>query len=723
MLSPPPSSGPGRRTAFTVSFLLSVFVLAVAGSAPAHNPNAPQTRLLVAFDPATSHAGRGAALARAGAVLQKHIGRLGVDVVSVPNATANAALTSLQREHAVLYTELDSTFEPQDFLPSDPSFPTGFAIAGGAWGWTKTRTTEAWDVSRGDPSVVVAVLDTGLKTAGLPDFGGQLVSGWNVVNGTSDVSASAGNHGTYVAGVVGLALDNGVGNTGYCPGCRIMPVQIGSDAGASLSNMASGIIWAVDHGARVINLSWAGSSSSTTLANAVSYARSKGVVVAAAAGNSNCDCVTYPAATPGVLGVASTNQSDGKNADSNFGSWVAIAAPAGNLTAWPAINGAPGYAPVGGTSLASPVVAAIAGLLFAAKSTLSGSDVEAALQSSAAPVDFPVRSGRVDALAALASVGVVPTPQLGPPVNLRPPSVLVETNGDYDAVQLSRPPAPGDILLRGQGSWSGAAPLNLSALRWDRCDGAGTCTTVATGAKYTVQPADTGFSFRLSVTVRNGAGSATVATAATAPVGGTPTPSTPPPSSTALPTISGAATEENTLAASPGSWSGSPTGFAYLWQRCDAAGATCAQIASATTASYTLGTADTGTTLRVAVTASNSGGSTTAASAPTQLVAAAPAPAPQPAAIQTQTFGGSLSGKTTVRRYTVAMGTGVASARLSFARCASLALTIRAPGGSMLSTSGPSVLSLSSDVIPGSYVYEVSGKGCSFSLEVTSPLP
>ena len=714
-----------RRVALSIAFLLGAFVLTGAASAPAGNAPPPHTTLLVAFDTNTSETGRAAALARVGAVRQKRIAQLGVDVVSVPAPAARAGLAKLQNDPAVQYAEADSTFTPQDFMPSDPSFPTTFAIAGGAWGWTKTGTTQAWDVTRGDPSVVVAVLDTGLKTAGLSDFDGQVVPGWNVVKGTSDVSTSAGNHGTYVAGVVGLALDNGAGNAGYCPGCRVMPVQIGSDTGATLSNMASGITWAVDRGARVINLSWAGSSSSTTLTNAVSYARTRGAVVVAAAGNSNCDCVTYPAATPGVLGVASSTQTDGKTGDSNFGNWVAIAAPSGNLTAWPTINGAAGYAPVGGTSLAAPVVAAIAGLLFSAKPTLGGGEVETALQSSAAPVGFPVRSGRVDALAALAAVGIGPTAQSGSPANQTPPSVLVETNGDYDAVPLSRPPQPGDVLLRGQGSWVGAAPLSLAALKWERCDAAGTCTTVATGAKYVVQSADTGFGFRLSVTVRNGAGSTIAATPVTAPVGGTAPPPPPAaPSNTAPPAISGQATEGATLAASSGAWSGSPTAYGYLWSRCDAAGANCAQVPSATSASYVVATADVDATLKVAVTATNSGGSTTAVSAPTAVVAGSQPPPPSPVAMQTQTFGGSLSGKSTLRSYSVVMGNGAASARLSFSRCASLALTLRASaGGTVLSTSGSSVLSLSSSVAPGSYVYEVSGKGCSFSLEVTSPVP
>jgi subtilisin family serine protease len=291
----------------------------------------------------------------------------------------------------------------RSFCPTIPRSLKQFAVAGGAWGWYTTHTTQAWDVTRGDPSVIVAILDTGLKTQGLSHYDGQVTGGWNVVRNSADTSTSAGNHGTYVAGVVGLALGNGIGNAGYCPGCKVMPVQVGTDSGAYLSDLASGITWAADHGARVENMSWAGSSSSSTVANAVSYARAKGVVLTAAAGNSNCDCPTYPSATPGVIAVAGTTSSDAKQSDSNYGAWVKVAAPEGNMTSWPTLNGAPGYAPVGGTSLAAPVVAGIAGLLFSANPSLSGSQVEQALEASAVPVPFGAQYGRVDALASTTS--------------------------------------------------------------------------------------------------------------------------------------------------------------------------------------------------------------------------------------------------------------------------------------------------------------------------------
>src|SRR5438445_8463411 len=309
---------------------------------------------------------------------------------------AKQARAGLQGRPEVAYAEPDVILALQDNVPNDPSFPTpNSAIGGGAWGWTMTHTTQAWDITTGSSSVVIAILDTGLKPSGLADFDGQVLSTWNVLNNTTDVTTNAGTHGTYVAGIAGLAIGNNLGNAGFCPGCRLMIVRVGTDGGIYLSDAAAGLTWAADHGARIANMSFGSTSDSTTLQTAISYAHGKGMVIAAAAGNANCDCPTYPAADPRVVGVAGVSNSGSKAGDSNFGSWVALAAPEGNMTAWPSINGAPGYAPIGGTSSASPVVAGNAGLLLSKNPSFTNTQVEQALESSAQPVNFSLQHGRV----------------------------------------------------------------------------------------------------------------------------------------------------------------------------------------------------------------------------------------------------------------------------------------------------------------------------------------
>jgi Subtilase family/Fervidolysin N-terminal prodomain len=692
-------------------------VIALASAACASSAQASQ--LLVRFRASVGDERIRGTLTAVGAHQAKAIPDLGVRVVSVPAAASEHALATLSRSRNVQYAERDAQALPQDTIPNDPFFPQGsLALGGGAWGWYQTHTTGAWDITQGDPSVVIAILDTGLKARGL-DFSGQVVPGWNVLSNTSDTSTEAGNHGTYVAGAAGMAADSGSGNAGYCPGCKLMPVQVGTDSGASYSSMASGITWAADHGARVENLSWAGTSSSAVLAEAVSYARSKGVVVFAAAGNSNCDCATYPAATPGVLGVAGVSSSGEKATDSNYGSWVALAAPEGNMSAWPSLNGAPGYAQVGGTSLASPAAAGIAGLILSTNPALSGGQVEQLLESSASAAPFAVAHGEVDAMAALSAMGLSDPQGPGPPVDIIAPQMLVETNGLYNNVPLEGSPQVGQKLVRGQGAWRGSSPLSLSRVQWERCAPEGSpCVAVGSSSTYAVQSADAGYRLRLVVTFSDPQGSTNAASSASSQVAGAQGTQSSAPVNTTLPAISGTAQAGQTLNSSSGSWSEAPTSYSYQWQRCDSTGAGCAPISGATASNYEASGADVGYTLRAAVTASNAAGSATAISAATPLVAAAPAP------LQTLSFSGFISLKRPTASFAVSVGHGLAEAQLSFAsKCATLTLALQSGGGSTLaSTTGPSVLELDHALAAGSYVYVVSGVGrCSFTLTVTAP--
>jgi subtilisin family serine protease len=711
-----------------VATLAVALLFAVPASA---STSAAGGRLLVKFRSDVTGADAARVLAAQGAQQLRVIPGIGVRVVSVPIARMFSARSTLDRNRKVRFAEPDATARPQEIVPNDPYFPQGsYSIQSGAWGWYQTHTTRAWDVTQGDAGVTVAILDTGLKPQSL-DFDGQLVAGYNVLNGTTDTSSGAGNHGTYVAGVAGLAINSASGNAGYCPLCKVMPVQVGTDSGATYSNMAAGIIWAADHGARVVNLSWAGTTASSTLANAVSYARSRGAVVFAAAGNSNCDCPTYPSATPGVLGVGGVAASGAKAGDSNFGSWVALAAPEGNMTAWPTINGAPGYGAVGGTSLAAPAAAGIAGLLFSANPALSGSQVEQALTSSATTLPFAVAHGEVDAMAALQALGFSdPQPASGP-VNTIAPQVLVSTNGNQNTAPLAGAPQVGQVLVRGQGAWAGSSPLSLSGVKWYRCnpDGSG-CAQVGSTWKYTVQSADSGYALKLTVTFVNPVGTTIASAPLTAAVGGTEPPPPPPPPAapvnTAVPATSGTPEDGQVLSASTGAWLNSPTAYAYQWRRCDSGGTNCAALPGATAQTYPVSTADVGSTLQVAVTASNAGGSSTATSAATAVVQTAP-PLPPPPLAQTQTltFSGSLSAKAPSRSYDVTVGAGPSDARLAFSKCSSLMLAVTPAGGSTIAgVSGPSALILDRDLAAGVYTYAVSGSSrCSFTLTITSTTP
>jgi hypothetical protein len=191
----------------------------------------------------------------------------------------------------------------------------------------------------------------------------------------------------------------------------------------------------------------------------------------------------------------------------------------------------------------------------------------------------------------------------------------------------------GQTLSASSGTWSGS-PTSY-AYRWQDCNALGEgCLSVsgATASSYTLAASDIGRTVRVVVSASNVGGVGSATSAATATVVADPPPPPPAPANTALPSVSGSAVEAQTLSASSGTWTGSPTSYAYQWQDCSAAGASCTNVSGAAASSYTLGSSDVGHTVRVVVSASNAGGATPAASASVGPVSAPPPPPVEPAA-------------------------------------------------------------------------------------------
>jgi thermitase len=231
----------------------------------------------------------------------------------------------------------------------------------------KFEAPQAWEVTTGSPSINIAILDTGVDLDH-PDLADKIVSNMNF--SSSPTVDDVHGHGTHVAGIAAAMTDNGVGVAGLGYSSTIMNVKVLGDTGSgAYSSIASGIVWAVDNGAEVINMSLGGSSPSSTVENAINYAWSKGVVVVAAAGNYGNTVPLYPAYYTNCIAVAATDSLDRLASWSNYGEWVDVAAPGVGIYATLKDNG---YGYKSGTSMASPHVAGLAALVFTTVSDTNG---------------------------------------------------------------------------------------------------------------------------------------------------------------------------------------------------------------------------------------------------------------------------------------------------------------------------------------------------------------
>ena len=328
---------------------------------------------------------------RAGARLVHTVPGLAAESWELPSTSRGRALEVLAGARDVTYVEVDSV-ATVDRTPNDYWWPS-------QWGPVRVNAPTAWDTTTGSSSVTVAVLDTGVTPAAA-DLAGKVLPGRDFVNNDSDATDDHG-HGTSAAGIVAAASDNSVGVTSLCWECRILPVKVmGADGAGYYSTIASGITYAADAGAKVITLSASGSTSSATLLDAVRYARARGSIVLSSAGNSGCDCPTYPASYSEVLSVGATDSQDAPTSYTNRGAWVDVTAPGTNWTT----TRTGGYGTFAGTSSSTPFVAGIAGLLFSAAPAATPTEVEAAIETTAVTVGSIAAHGRVDAAAAVAAL-------------------------------------------------------------------------------------------------------------------------------------------------------------------------------------------------------------------------------------------------------------------------------------------------------------------------------
>lgn len=309
------------------------------------------------------------------------------------------------------------------YVPNDP------AASAYQWGLGAINAFRAWDITRGDHTVVVAILDTGIDW-NHPDLAANMWTdpegyhGYNFVadnrypmddniNSYDELGRWIPNtytyHGTHVAGVVGAVMDNAIGIAGLAQ-VRLMAVKVMNDSGEGTdSTVASGIRWAVDHGADILTMSLGVDGSSAALANAISYAASHGVVAVAASGNGGESYVAYPAAYKSVIAVGAIDESYHRASFSNYGSDLDLMAPGVQIysTQGGSSTETGAYQYLSGTSTAAPFVAGVAALMLSVNPALTPVEIGTVLNSTARDLtsisgwDTTTGWGVVDAFAAV----------------------------------------------------------------------------------------------------------------------------------------------------------------------------------------------------------------------------------------------------------------------------------------------------------------------------------
>lgn len=333
----------------------------------------------------------------------------------------------LSRHNLIDYAEMvpihKTTLTPNDLGGNSTS-------GNGQWHLHIVEAEEAWDFSVGSPNIKVAIVDDAVLSNhpdlapalwvnpgeipgnGIDDDGNGYiddVNGYDVADDDNNVMPNNSNmsHGTHVAGIAGAKTNNGVGVASIGFGVSIMAVKSSNQA-TTITNGYDGIVYAADAGAHVINMSWGGSGGGNTGQNIVNYAFNKGCILVAAAGNDNVTTVFYPANYNNVIAVASTTTNDQKSSFSNYGTWIDISAPGSAIYSTYVGTGITAtYQRIQGTSMASPFVAGMIGLMLSYNPNLTPTQVYNCLYSTAEPTSNFVGqmgAGRFNAKAAMECV-------------------------------------------------------------------------------------------------------------------------------------------------------------------------------------------------------------------------------------------------------------------------------------------------------------------------------
>lgn len=362
--------------------------------------------ILVQFQAHLTEAERMSQIEQMGGELLAWLPQLHIGQIRLRQATSalnsRSLSTQLMANSKIVFAEPDGAVQAA-YIPNDPDITDQHKV----YTPELLKLFASWEYTTGNRDIVIAVVDSGIDQ-NHPEFAGRLLSGYDFVQNDGDPTDENG-HGTHVAGVIGAAINNGIGIAGVCGNCTLLPVRVLNQHNTgSWAGVAQGVLFAVDHGARVIVLSLGSTAFSQTMKDATDYAQAHGVLVVAAAGNINSSEAFYPAAFSSVFGVGATTQHDQKWQFSNYGQNVKIVAPGESIysTYLTSDHNPHTYQILSGTSMAAPHVAGLAGLLLSQAPTRTITDIINIITSTAVDLGAPGHDsvfgyGRINPLAAL----------------------------------------------------------------------------------------------------------------------------------------------------------------------------------------------------------------------------------------------------------------------------------------------------------------------------------
>lgn len=357
------------------------------GEKPSPEPPPPTSRrfvpgeILVKFKPGVGSLSAQNALQAEGLRTLEVSQYEGVMRVQVPPGHEADAIAALLDRGDVAIASYNHIFQAS--IEPDDSY---YAIQ---WALPKIGAPSAWDVTTGSSNVTVALIDSGLDMSH-SEFSGRIVYPRDEIeeDGTPQDTCD---HGTHVTGILAAQGNNGSGIAGVAWDVKILPVRVltGNSSGCTGSefDIRDGIYWAVNHGARVINLSLGalpdfGQTCEQTykfMSTAIEDAYNAGVLVVAAAGNYGASGLTCPALQPETMSVGATTSTDQRAWYSNYGTGLSVVAPGDDI--FSTIPGGYGY--ISGTSMATPHVAGLAALVWSLDPSLTNDQVRDRIQDSA----------------------------------------------------------------------------------------------------------------------------------------------------------------------------------------------------------------------------------------------------------------------------------------------------------------------------------------------------